>query len=226
MNRLELVNHVKDLTGRTDKTTLIQTSLNLALEKIEQRRRFSWMRQEDSKTLLTGGNSVTLDHPVMRLNGARVFNSAGVCTSVLRIDQKKMVDIFIGDSVQSGLPVLCYLDGEKLIVAPATSQDVTIKILYWRSLRRFTNDEVENPVPGGDSCVASYAAFYTLKSILAIEDAKIHLAQFETDLNDLIRLDNDTGGRTRVLGERIAEPRSLDPLTDPFAINSRGDRYQ
>ena len=222
MNRLDLRNLVKESTGRTDKDSLINSALDLAVSKVSAVRKWSQLKVGATAALAVSTSNVTLATDAVRLSEFRVLD--GTSSYKLLIRSKEVVVARFPDvaSMSDSRPFEGYLEGKILRVVPEADKAYTIAYSYYRLHPRLATDSDILLIDAADAAVVAYASYWTLLSGQRREDATVWLAIFRDELTDAIEADRVSA--TDILLRPFNETRPVPPdfFLDPFVRRTPG----
>lgn len=225
MNRLEIRNLVIDTTGRSDKESLINSAINIALNKVSSSHLWNDLLTEASVTLVVDATSVSLESDVRRLVEVRVLD--GTSSYKLRIRPMDwVVKMFPDLSVRSsGKPRHGYLQGTTLHFVPKSDDTYTVKYSYYKLHPDLINDTTSILILQADEAIIAYATHWVFKSLQLHNDASQWLGLFAIELANAKRAD-----RSPAI-EFVADQRgrnvsaSGDYWFDPFVRSVPGYPY-
>lgn len=218
MQRSEIETLVVEATGRTDKTSLIRSGINLGLREISAQRLWSDLQTSADVSITTGSSYVDLATDLSRLVEVRVID--GTLSRQLLVRPKTWVTSKFPDpaSDSTNRPLFGYLEGKRLYVVPYPNQNFTIRYTYFRVHPDLSADSDEVLIRGIDAALAAYATYWVFNSIEKSEDAQRWYSTYAMHLETAKKLD-----MSNPAVKFVAEPRSdseayptgdwwLDPL--------------
>lgn len=224
MTRLEIRNLVIEATGRADKTSLINSAINIAVAELSSARLWRDLSTEADLTLAGGEGSVDLPDDYFRLTEARLIISDSMLLSrpILVRPKSWVVRNFPNIEAQSpGKPVYAYLENGKLYFAPFADIEYTIRITYFRLHPSLSSDSSEVLIRQGSQAVVAYATFWTFNSIERSEDATRWFNTYGSLLRSAMQVDGDVPAieyRGALRGEPT--PVNAEYWLDPFVRNA------
>lgn len=220
MNREAIRELVVANSGRDDKTTLMNSLINVAARKLSSEHLWLDLMTEADLGLETGGAHVDLPSNFHRLAEVRlIVDDSPLLSREISVKPKTyIVKQYpnINDE-NTGKPVYGYLQGTKLYLLPLSDGDYTIRITYFKLHSDFSTDATECEIRHGGEAVAAYATHLLFMSLNMTEDAASWLAVY-TQLKDAaIKVDKDNSATNYEAIPRGRSPRvSHDPQNDPF----------
>lgn len=227
MNRGALRSAVMDITGRTDKTDLTNTALDLALERLMKAFQWEEIEAEADLSISEGDTSVSLPSTAMKLIEARVIRDTNENSYSLGIwDRVEYLRHYPNASeVTKGLPAIAYEENRTLHFVPPSNDDYTIKVTVTQR-PSFSSDSTENPIEGSDESLIAYAASYVFSAVQQFEQGAVWMNKFAACLRSDLNSEAQTRSTPRVLEgfSRRKVRVSADPQHDPF--NKDGEYFQ
>ena len=224
MNRKDIRDLVIETTGRADKTTLINSAINIALAKVSTSRLWNDLLTDGSVTLVVDALSASLDSNLRRLSEARLID--GSSSYKLQIRNKNWIKRKFPDisSMSSGKPVFGYIQGTTLFFLPPTDTALDIEYSYFRMHPNFTDDTTESLIQQADEALISYTTYWIFKSLQMHDDAREWFADYQVQLADAKQSDISPAE------ESISDPRSrgvssssgANAWLDPFVFSTAG----
>ena len=217
MNRSEIRTLIIATTGRSDKETLINSAINIALRKVSAEALWNDLLTEADVTTGADDTYVTLADNVRRLTEVRWID--GLNSSRIVIQPKTwIIRLYPApDELPSGVPLFGYLQGLRLyLVPPVAEADYTIRYSYYPLHADLSDDTTETTIPQADEAVIAYATYWVFKSLEQHDDAERWLIDYRLRLVDAKRMDLssavDYAGRPRGLGDPVSANYYLDPF--------------
>ena len=216
MTRSTIRGLVEDATGRTDKTALINSAIDIAVEEVSTQHLWTDLLTEDSVTLLTPAPSVSLASDVSRVLEMRIID--GTLSRPLRIRSKAwIVKHFPNPSAQNtAKPVYGYLEGKSLFTVPIPNVNYTIRYSYYKLHPALTSDSSEVLIRHIGPSVAAYATFWVFQSIEKHEEAEKWLVSYLRLLASAKKIDRGNAATTLMFDQRGEVIVSGDYWLDPF----------
>lgn len=216
MNRKTIRDLVISTTGRTDKDALINSAINIALNKVSSAHLWNDLLTEATVTLTIDAVSVALASDVRRLSEVRLID--GLNSYAIKVVPKTWLVQRYSDftSYASTTPRFAYLQGTTLHYIPASDAVDTVKYSYYKLHTDLTDDTTNITILHAGEAVIAYTTHWIFKSLQLHEDAAMWLESFAIELNNAKRAD-----RSPVI-EYSAIPRGQGLLTpneywrDPF----------
>jgi len=191
MNRSQIRELVVQATGRTDKTSLINSAIDLAVQEISAQRLWSDLLVEASVSTSANTSYVTLASAADRITEVRVFDGSTDPAWPLKVRDKSWLVGKIPNfaALSTGEPTYGYLEGRKLYLVPIPDGAYTIYYSYYRQHPSLTSDSSSVLIRGTDRAVAAYASFWVWQSLENHEQADKWLLTYFALLNSAKRLD-------------------------------------
>lgn len=188
MNREQLETLVVEATGRSDKTTLIRSALNLAIQRVSAHRLWSDLMTEDEVSIAAGAASVALASDVARVIEARIL---GAQRRPLMVRPKAWLMQREPDPSQRAATAPCYayLQGTSLYVIPYPDAEYDIGYTYYKLPAQMTLSTDEQPIRCADAAIAAYATHWVFKSIEKHEDAEMWAQTYLDQLRSAEKVD-------------------------------------
>lgn len=210
MQLSDLVNLVVEATGRSDKTALIKSGINLAIEEISVARLWSDLQTTGTGTVSAGSPYLDLESDVTRVEEARIIDGTSSRSLLVRPKSWLLQRVPDPSSRSHSRPCYAYLEGLRLYMIPYPDVDYTVSYTYYKKHPTLTADSDETLIRGIDGAVAAYAAFWVFNSIEKAEDANRWYQTFMARLESAKRLD---AGNSVV--KREATPTQGQPYLGP-----------
>lgn len=216
MTRETIENLVLEATGRTDKSTLITSAVNLAVEEISTQRLWADLQTEDEVTTVNGDPSVELAEDLARIMEIRLID--GQMSMPLIVRSKAWISKYFPapEERNSAKPVYAYLEGRNLFFVPVPDGEYTIRYTYHRLHPELATPTSPLLIRGAGRAVAAYATFWVFQSLEKAEDADRWLKSYFALLESVKKVDKSS------VTVQMAEPRGMipqagpDPWLDPF----------
>ena len=205
MNRLAARNLVIEATGRSDKVSLINSALDLAVGEVSSRHLWSDLFEEDSVALASGSVSVPLANDLARVTEVRVIENGGKPSWPLLVRKKTWIMQFTANAAAEaeGKPLYGYLEGKTLFVVPVPNDDFTIRYSYFRLHPALTADGSELLIRQADAAVIAYANYWVWQSLQNAVDADRWLQAYARDLSSAITVDKANSAVKMVADTRV-----------------------
>ena len=220
MNRGDLRTEVQNNTGRTDKTTQINTALNLGIKEIAKRHYWGDLKISDTSTLsLTiGESSISLPSGFHQLIEARITDQSsvsyrlGIKPKVWVVDRVPDVD-----QLTNSKPTWGYVEGGTLNFAPPADAAYKVYITYYKLPSDFDSDSTSNPISTADMPLIAWTSAYIFDQIQEQEEAIVWRGRFEQDLRTSILADDRKPAITpQVESYSESKLQVATPWLDPF----------
>lgn len=214
MNRLQIRNLVIETTGRDDKTTLINSAINIALNKVSAEHLWSDLMTEATATMTAGTNTLALASDLRRLIEFRVMD--GLQSYKLIILPKSRVLGWFSDptAYSNTKPRYGWLEGTTLSVVAPPDAAYECDYTYCRLHPDLDADDESVLIPQVDEAVVAYTTYWTFKSIEKHEDAQQWLGDYAILIRDAKKVDSSPA-----VERPGVERGSGHPLTPDFHLN-------
>jgi hypothetical protein len=222
MNREELRDAViANIGGRTDKDDVINMALNLALVEVRNFHPFTLLRSETTVDIEEDDTYIDLPDGCFNVVEARILTSDALSNSIVLKSKEWVVSRYPDiSSLEGGRPVLGYIEQQKLYVYPASDDDYTIYLTI-ESTPSLSSDSTENPIPGTDMCLISWATSFVFNSLALTSFASIWDKKYTDSLLLAVRGDTRNGQVKQMMplksiGDEDETLPSPTPWLDPF----------
>lgn len=189
MTREDLENLVVQSTGRSDKTSLIRTALNLAVAEVSSRHLWSDLQTEAEVTINSGEGSVELAADVARIAEIRVIDGTNSRSLLVRPKTWLVQRCPDAASRSTSRPTYGYLEGRTLHVIPWSDTTYTIRYTYFKLHPTLDTNTSEVLIRHAEQAVVAYATYWVFKSIEKHEDAQQWLATSEALIMSAKKID-------------------------------------
>ncbi len=219
MTREDLETLVSEATGRTDKTTLIRSALNLAVSEVSTQKQWSDLLARDEVTIASGAQSVELADNVARMFQVTVVD--GTLSRPLIGRSKSYVEERYPspESWPVGKPTYGYLEGRTLYMVPRPDQAYVIRYSYYKLHPDLDDPTSEVLIRHAGAAIAAYATFWVFQSIEKLKEAEQWYATYLRQLAAAKKLDSDSFTKYQAIPRanvgRVGKYRYPD-WTDPF----------
>ncbi len=216
MNRKEIRDLVIETTGRSDKESLINSAINIALNKVSSEHLWNDLLTEASVTLTVDATSVALSSDVRRLTEVRIIDGL----SSYRLQVRPMswvVKMFPSlSSHSSGKPRYGYLQGTTLNYIPKSDSTYTTTYSYYKLHPDLSDDITGILILQADETVIAYTTYWVFRSLQLHDDANQWLASFLVELTNAKRADRSAA--TEYIADQRGRQVSVpgDYWLDPF----------
>ncbi len=216
MNRSAARTLVEESTGRTDKTSLINSALDLAVKEVSKAKLWSTMLVEDTVSLLIATSSIALATDANRIVELRVVD--GSSSYKLQIRSRTFVIQRWPDvtALNDSKPAWGYFVGKTLHVVPAADQAYTIGYAYYRLHPALAADSDELLIDVADAAVIAYASYWVFLSLQQAEDAALWMATYKDRLGEAKEADHSSATEVFLRPYNEAVPVQPDYYLDPF----------
>lgn len=217
MNRLTIRNLVIEATRRSDKTSLINSAIDIAVEEVSSQRMWSDLLTAGQTSLILGQGFIDLASDLARLTEIRLID--GTSSRNLIIKTREWVgDYFPSpESFSTGRPVYGYLLGKTLHIVPRPDAAYVLKYTYVKLHPALASDTSEVLIRHAGPVVAAYATFWVFQSINQQMEAEKWLVTYFKLLESAKKIDRDNTAVEHAADIRGELPLSgRDYWTDPF----------
>ncbi len=232
MKRSELLAQVILTTGRTDKTSVINTGLNFGLQELSKIHQWEALRTIEGTADIpvpVSVISVQLPSDVYQLLDVRLIDptSSTLCYPMALYRKKQFTNNFpnVAQSLISGRPYACYKDGNLLMLDRKSNGAYTIRTTYFK-IQQFFSDDDECLVSNADEALIAYSTFYTYRSLAMYADAAQWKASFDELVKRLKNAEEEESGTVLkgIPWTRDEERRVVvnPPWLDPFQGHATG----
>lgn len=225
MNKAQLRALVIDNTGRTDKSTTINTALDFALQSMCRIYPFDSLRKEGDIPINAGDTQAQLPSIMFQITEARLVDPGNPTFSYSMEIMRKNVFVKMYPNV-AGMPITSrpfrmYKDGHTIFFDCIANNPYIIRVTGF-SLDVFNSDVSSPLLYNADEVLVAYATANVYRSIQMYDDANVWDMQFKKLFNLFVSSEEKDVGR-----ERIARPwknpdqtprnNVIPPWLDPFA---------
>ncbi len=216
--RSTLRNLVLEATGRSDKTSLINSALDLALEEISAEHHWSDLRANGSVTVTQSSPSVDLASDLARLKLVRIMETDGNPAWELDVRSEEWVLARYTNplSDSESKPLFGYLLGKTLYLVPLPDNSYTIRYSYTKVHPAFTGDSDSLQIRAASAAVVAWATYWVFQSLEKHDDAARWLSTYEKSLMKAMRLDRDNSAERIVADRRDKIVTPPNYWEDPF----------
>jgi hypothetical protein len=217
LTRLQMRTLIQGNTSRTDKDTLINSHMTLAVDEIGRRHSFQEQESEITLTLNDGDLSIALPAGTQVIKELRYVDGTNSVPVSIR-PKTVIVKLFPTISTLSfGRTAYAYVENDVLYVIPGMSGTHTLKATVVSQLNVLDDDNDTLQVSGLENTVISYATWKLFASLQQYADASYWEQQFEKDFAKAIANDMDKPGVEYDLQEYPEMAVQLiPPYLDPF----------
>jgi hypothetical protein len=208
---------VIEATGRSDKITLINTALDLAVAELSSQRDWSDLQVQAEATIALGAGSVSLASDVARVKEVRLLDGTLTRPVLLRSKTWVLERYPYPDNISPSRPVYGYLEGKTLHVVPWASVSYDVRYTYYRLHPALADDSSEILVRHAGPAVVAYANFWVFQSIEKAIDADRWLTSYWKLIASAKKVDSDNTAVVTNATQRGEElPARPDYWLDPF----------
>ena len=220
MTRTELRTLVESVTGRTDKTTLANSMLDLGIKAFCRRHSFRDLESESDLTTTDGTTYVVLPTNTRRLIQASFINDTQSWPLDLRT-KKYLTDRWPNiSSLSENKPVKGYVEGANLYLFPVPDDAYTIRVTVETSPASFASDSTENPVESLDLALVEWVSAFIFSAVENFDIAAYHRSLSSEAFSEAVR-DDIRQRRTFRQHEGFRSPEEslnkTNTYQDPFA---------
>lgn len=187
MNRLQARNLVIQNTSRTDKESLINSALDLAVAEVSAQALWIDLLTPGSVTLLSAATSVALADEVDRVSEVRLID--GLSSYRLNIRPKTwVVSRYPNIAVLgSARPTVGYIEGKTLFVAPPSNAEYEVRYTYCPLHPALAADVDEILIRHAAPAVIAWATSWVFQAIEKHQDAASWDARYQAQLKSAIK---------------------------------------
>ena len=208
MTKDELRAVVKEVTGRDDKQTLINTALDLGLRDIARRHDFRCFVK--TAALSASTHEVSLPSDFRKFLSLRANEASRAYMIELRNMGWVLKRFPHIEEHPEGNPIYSFIRGNTLVLAPRPKDTLTLSLVYV-SKPEFPAEEAF------DELLIAYAASYTFNGIGMVDVGRVWRQDYEMALHQAILDDKRTNEFLIHDGfQQTFEPQVLEPHLDPF----------
>lgn len=217
MTLTQIIGACQDNTKRADKGSVIQTGIDLALQRISALHPFRCLTLTAPLDVASGAVSVTIPSTVVRMIKAYwILNTNSWAIEVRPREYVLERYPNIDATLSSSYPTMAYLEGNILYLYPIPNADGVIKVTY-QYLPTLVEGTDTLPVALLDEAIIAYATSWTFKSVQLWQDAAMWEQLFGAAIQTAILADKDQSiieFKKDLSGGVSSSP---DALHDPFA---------
>jgi len=208
---------VEDATGRTDKATLINSAIDIAVEEVSTQHLWSDLMVEADATMIVSNPDIALASDVARVAEIRIIDSN--LSRRLEIRPKSWIVRHFPNpvAVSTGKPRYGYIEATTLTVVPIPDTAYTIRYSYFKLHIALASDTSTVLIRHIGPAVVAYATFWVFQSIEKHEDAQRWLMSYLQLLLSAKKVDRANAAIVYVADQRGDLPvSSNDYWLDPF----------
>jgi hypothetical protein len=174
MNRSELRALVIQNTGRSDKTSLINSAINIALKEISSAKRWSDLLTRGTATLTANTGYIDLASDLARLDEVRLFETSGTTAWDLEVRRKSWLTGKYPnpEAYSPGKPVFAYLEARRLYLYPIPDAAYPVRYTYYKIHADLSSDSSSSDLRFVDQAVIAFATAWVFQSLQQHDDAK------------------------------------------------------
>lgn len=218
--RLQIRDLVIENTGRSDKASLINSAIDIALEEISAGHLWSDLLVEATATLAVAAGSVTLATDLRRLTEIRVLDGTSSRPILMR-KKTWLLQKFPNPSASSNAkPVYGYLEGTTLNVIPEADVQYPLEYTYYRTHPALAADGDSPLIRNISTTVIAYASFWVWNAIEREAEAKRWFLTYQTlfrSARELDRADSAVKIEAEQRGQFRDVSAPVEYWLDPFA---------
>jgi len=213
LTRSQITTSIEALTGRTDKSAVIVTAIDLALEEISNSHQWRSLKFED-QTVQTVASTQTVDLSSLgidQLLSVRLIQGTD-SSYVLKYISEELFDKLIPDvtDLTESTPKYCYIKGNILYLAPVPDTAYSLYIRYVKNMVA----GAENTIKGIEGAIIAYATSFVFDSVEKEQMATRWDKRFQRSLLFAIRADNRVHYRLKT--GSLGVPEDPTPWLNPF----------
>ena len=221
MTLVQLRTIVEGTTGRTDKDTLIDASINFALITLSQSYNFLDLQREFDTWVAGGDYKMELPMNLNQIQELRFLVPASPTVSYpMKLERKLwVVEKFpnIAGSSITGRPLWCYREGNQLFFDRKCNGVYCVRITGDVVASYFAEAD-ECPIKNAEECLVAYATAEVYRAIQLYTDAGQWMQKWTLLRTNLINAKQRETG-TQFVAEpwsRDRRPQTNEPWLDPF----------
>lgn len=221
MTREQLETLVNEATGRTDKSSLTLSALNLAVAEVSSQRLWYDMMVQGEATILEGALSIDLASDVARVASVTVVDDT--LSRPLLCRSRTWVSERYADPTSWPVerPQFGYLEGRTLFMVPRPDQDYVIRYNYYKLHPDLDTPTSELLIRHATAAVVAYAAFWVFQSIEKLKEAEQWYGTYLRQLQSAKRVDADNSVTKYQMTPRGENQVYGDYWLDPFVRTQR-----
>lgn len=194
MTRLQLRTLVEGNLGRSDKSTLVNSAIDLALGDISTENVFEVMKTSTSLTLTIGSTSVALPSDFYKLEQATLINGTQSFPFQIRTRSWFLRRFPNVSAYSASIPVYGYIQNSVLYFAPKALDNYTLNLNYSFLMPSLTSDSDSTLTTLIDGAVVAYATYYIFKSTQNYTDSREWYGEYQAQVRSAIMADRKLGG--------------------------------
>jgi hypothetical protein len=231
MTRQQLRELVRLNIARTDKDSLINSALDLALvAALSANPEWSFLSTYADLPIVSGNGSLTLPADYGALIGATLLNGTQSFKFEIRTPDYIRSQFPAPDQYPTGIPEVGYIDGGLLYLIPYSNGSYNLRLYYTIDKTSFTSDADTSPSATIDEVLVSYATSYVFSSLQLHQDAMAWLQRHSLAFKTATSRDRTQAGMTvrgeefRYAGSPTQHGAPTSDPRDPFVgLNSYTD---
>ena len=192
MNRKTIRDLVIETTGRSDKEALINSAINIALNKVSSAHLWNDLLTEASVTLTVNAVSVALASDVRRLSEVRLIDGRSSYSIAIRPKTWLVQQYPSFTDVSSTTPRFGYLQGTTLHYVPASDTADTVTYSYYKLHPDLLDDTTLTLILQADEAIIAYTTHWVFKATEQHENADRWLESYAIELNNAKRADRSS----------------------------------
>jgi hypothetical protein len=204
--------------NRTDRDTIAETGLNLALQ--EMVKDFDWKRLKTTLdvSVESGDTYVQMISGFLKVTEIRFINDTQSYPIEFKNREQVLRDFPNVDADDAGgYPMFAYIEGDQLFIVPKINTTGTIRVVYYATPTfPTTEDEISPFIPSLDQFLISYATSWVFMSLQMFREASTWMSIALASLEGAKALDMREGAENRIRqGFQSVAQTVLNP-EDPF----------
>jgi hypothetical protein len=207
-------------TNRSDKLSIIDKAINLAIREIDSRHNFNFTRGLIELAVVSGDATVALPDDCKAVLDVRVGSAdTTIVTQLQLLPKSTLTRMYPSEqSTVSGRPCYGYVESGELHFMPPASMDFTLLVTRDSKQPELVSVTDTTLSPTIDNVIVSWATSYLYRSIGMYRDAQYWSGEYERALLEAVRGDQRKPGELRQM-------RGANPETSLTPLNS-GDPYE
>lgn len=194
MIRSELNSAIIAITGRSDKSSLVNSAINRGLSRLAHIHRFTTLRKE--KLVPFGEDDFYVNLPSDFLELYTITFLDGTMSYQMDVKDAEFVEKSWPDpsSDPTGKPTHGYVSANAFYFRPRSNGSYEFKFVYYGEPEKLTTDSSENPIPGSDNAIIAFGAAYVLKAVQLYSQAGHWENEWREEALSLIQSDRRRQG--------------------------------
>lgn len=216
MTKTEILAAVRTNHNRTDRDTIAETGLALALTELVKQYEFRSTKQILDVTISAEDGHVDLPTNWLSIYEVRFMN--GLLSYPLEFtDRERALKKFPdADTLAASRPELCYLEGSSVYFVPRTSIDAGVRLTYSITPSFPSSGNIDPPILGLDLFFIAYATAWVFMTLQMFKEASAWMGQANAALMSAIQSDQTQPADDHIKQPICTVPTFVNDPTDPF----------